>query len=70
MTAQQQLILRGLVSIESISDPAKRAELLEAAAYLITDEELSNRCRATAACLREAEAAQGRLFNSIRTEKP
>lgn len=63
---QQEIVRRGITTLEAVPDTHERASLLEAAADLLTDEELSIRCRATASCLREAEAAQLSLFNSFR----
>lgn len=62
---QQELIRRGIASLGNVTAPMHRAALLEAGADLINDEELATQCRTTAACLRETEGAQLRLFNTI-----
>ena len=63
---QQELILKGLMAVESLPSSEERANFLEAAACLITNQQLAERCNVTARCLREAEMAQLRLFNSLR----
>jgi hypothetical protein len=64
--AEQQLIIRGLSTVETILCLNERIALLDAAARLLADKDLSQRCSVTAACLREAEGAQLRLFKSLR----
>lgn len=64
--AEQHLILRGLATVETIPSLSDRIDLLAAASRLLTDEALAHRCSVTAACLREAEGAQLRLFKSLR----
>lgn len=62
----QELIRRGVASLGDVPNAADRAALLVTAAEQLADEDLAMSCRATASCLREAEAAQLRLFQSIR----
>jgi hypothetical protein len=61
----QELIIRALATLPSVSDPLHRADLLQAAAESLTDPEISIACRATASCIREAERCQLTLFSSI-----
>lgn len=68
--AKQNLILLGLVSVESIPSIAERITYLEAAAALLEDHQLAQRCSVTARCLAEAEAAQLRLFQTIKPSLP
>lgn len=62
----QELILKGLIAVETEPSSEERARFLTAAADMLHDPSLAERCRVTARCLREAEGAQLRLFNSIR----
>lgn len=64
--AEQELILRGLATVETATCPSQRLALLEAASRLLVDEALAHRCSVTAAVIREAESAQLRLFQSLR----
>ena len=63
---QQELIMRALQTLPAVADPLHRADLLQAAADALGDEEISNGCRATASCIREAERCQLNFFNAIK----
>ncbi len=63
---QQELIRKGLIAVEELTSSSERANFLSAASDMLADPQLAERCRATASCLREADNAQMRLFDSIR----
>lgn len=64
---QQELIRKGLIAVEELPSSSERANFLFAASEMLADTRLSECCRATATCLMEAENAQLRLFDSIRS---
>ena len=64
--AEQKLIMLGVASLENTTSATERVAMLEAAARLLSDESLAERCSVTAAVIREAENAQLRLFKSLR----
>lgn len=63
----QELIMRAIATLPSVPDPLHRADLLQAAAEQLDDQQVATACRATATCIREAERCQLNLFSSIKT---